>query len=351
MKSFWLFRTNLRQLEYYHSIRDLETFKKECHDFYLLMGIWFLENNIVDEVVVWRLQSKVKVKDIVFEVSGKKFVQKFVDDFSVCLSFPKPFVVLWRGGFEEYDNLTLKNPEFFSPRSFYLAAGRRTFPLYGGKYDRILIETDSDLQKGTWPFYKTANSEIFRPLNLQKKYDICWICNFSQTKFKGQDFFIPEISKSKFLKGLSEISKSKFLKGLSICHIGNNPEVGIKMCSKNKISNIQFVGHLTRSRINEILNESKFGLVTSNSNDGCPRVITEVMMSGTPLLIRSQTKILNYYKRFGVVVFDDNEIEEKFEKAFKIIDLLKSETKINVSNLLTMKTICEKNLELWLSKN
>jgi len=221
MKSFWIFRTNLRQLEYYHSIRDLQTFKKECHDFYLLMGIWFLENNIVDEVIVWRLKPKGGTTDIEFVVNEKKFIQKFVDDFSKCLSYPKPYITFWRGGFEEYDRLTSSRSDFFSPRSFYLAAGKRTIPLYGGKYDRVLVESESELQKGIWPFYKTGNPEIFKPLNLQKKYDMCWVCNFTQIKFKGQDFFIPAIS------------KSNFLKTLSICHVGNNPEVGVKLCSEN----------------------------------------------------------------------------------------------------------------------
>ena len=339
MKTFWIFRTNLRPIEYYHSIKDFQTFKKECHDFYLLMGIWFLENNIFDEVVVWRLKPKGGVVDIEFIVNGKKFIQKFVDDFSDCFSYPKPFITFWRGGFEEYDKLTSTRSNFFSPRSFYLAAGKRTLPLYGGKYDRILVESNPDLSKGIWPFYKTANQEIFKPLEPQKKYDVCWICNFTQLKFKGQDFFI------------EQISKSKFLEELQICHVGNNPEVGAALCKKYKVSNIKFLGYLSRPQINEVLNMSSFGLVTSNTIDGCPRVITEVMCSGTPLLIRSQTKLLDYYKKFGVVVFNDNEVEKKFEQAFKTYNFLKSETDINVHDLLTMEKVCKKNLEYWLYKN
>ena len=339
MKSFWLFRTNLRHLESYHKFKDLSSFKSNCWDFYLLQTIWFLENNIVDEVIVWRLNPKDKTPDIEFDINGKKFIQKFVDDFSVCLFYPKPYITFWRGGFIEYDRLSSVRPDFFSPRSFYLAAGKRTTPQYGGKYDKILVESDSDLSKVVWPFYKTANQEIFKPLSLQKKYDVCFVSNFTQLKFKGQDFFI------------EQISKSKFLRSLSICHIGNNPDIGTRLCKKFNISNIKFLGYLTRLQINEILNMSKFGLVTSSSVDGCPRVITEVMCSGIPLLTRKQTKLLDYYKKFGVVVFDDNEVEKKFEQAFKIYNLLKSETNINVFDLLTMEKVCKKNLDLWLNKN
>ena len=138
---------------------------------------------------------------------------------------------------------------------------------------------------------------------------------------------------------------------MTICHVGNNPTLIVNLCREFGVSNISFLGSLERPKINQILNESRFGLMTSNLDDGCPRVITEIMCSGTPLLVRKQTRLLEYYRKFGVVVFDDSEVEKKFEQAFKIYDFLKTETNINMHDLLTMKTICEKNLELWLHKN
>ena len=75
MKSLYIFRTNLKNLEYYHKFKDLEIFKNECHDFYLLMGIFFLENNKFDEVIIWRLSDQ-NIPDIIFNVNGKNFIQR-----------------------------------------------------------------------------------------------------------------------------------------------------------------------------------------------------------------------------------------------------------------------------------
>jgi hypothetical protein len=63
MRSFWLFRPNLKTLEYYHKFTSLKTFKEQCHDYYLIFPLWLLENNYFDEVVIWRLSDK-QIPDI-----------------------------------------------------------------------------------------------------------------------------------------------------------------------------------------------------------------------------------------------------------------------------------------------
>ena len=80
MKNLYLFRSNISNLEYYHEYKDLETFEKKCHDFYLLQGLWILKNTDIDEVVIWRLSKRPK-KDIVFEVEYGIFIQRWVQDF------------------------------------------------------------------------------------------------------------------------------------------------------------------------------------------------------------------------------------------------------------------------------
>ena len=52
MKTFWLFRSNIRNLEYYHQYTNLDEFEKNCHDFYMLLPIWLLRNNYFDEVML-----------------------------------------------------------------------------------------------------------------------------------------------------------------------------------------------------------------------------------------------------------------------------------------------------------
>ena len=191
MRTIWLFRSNILELEYYHKYRDLETFENNCHDFYLLMLIWFLRNDCFDEAIVWRL-SKRKTRDIVFDVNGKKFIQRWVKSFKEVYEYPKPNISLFRGGFPEYDEVVREDFSFFN-KKIYLGAGRRLFPQYGGKYDTILLEDERDFNKSYnyLPFYKTANPRIFKSLNFEtKKYDLSWICNFTQMRHKGQKFFI-----------------------------------------------------------------------------------------------------------------------------------------------------------------
>jgi len=337
MKSLWVFRSNIRDLEYYHRYRFLQEFKEKSHDFYLLQGIFYLEHEVVDEVVIWRLQPKKKVKDIVFNIRGKEFIQKFVDDFSECLKFPKPFVTLWRGGFWEYDKLTKKHHKFFGSRSLYLGAGRRFFPQYGGKYDIILLEDERDFNKSfkCLPFYKTANPKIFRPISSNKKYDVCWICNFSQVRHKGHEFFV------------SSVSKSKFLKSLKIVHVGNKPEVGRKLCKKYNVNNIEFRGWLSRATLNMVLNGSRIGIVTSNQVDGCPRVSTEVLMSGIPLLIRDETRLLSYYKKNCAVEFNSTNISEKIKTVLSNYNDYYIKLQASIEGDLSLNNICRMNWKLW----
>jgi len=332
MNSFWLFRTDLLNKEYYHDYNDLETFKLKCHDFYLLQGLFFIENDMFDEVIIWRLSDK-KIDDIIFYINNKKFIQKWIINPEEVFKYDSPSCTLFRGGFKFYCHLTKSNPKFFGLK-LYLAAGKRILPQYGGIYDKILIEDKKDSNKNSIPFYKTTNQNIFKPLKIEKNYDICLISNFSQLKYKGTDFII------------HEISKNNFLKKLKICHIGNNNQIGIELCKKLNVKNIEFLGTKERSDINYILNQSKFSIVSSNISDGCPRVITEILTSGTPLLIRDQTRCLDYYKKYGVMEFNDLNFVDKVDNMIDGLQILTKKLNDNLDKF-SMKKICLLNLELW----
>ena len=332
MKRLFLFRTNLKNLEYYHDYKDLETFKLKCHDFYLLQCILFLENNIFDEVIIWRLSDN-KINDIVFNINNKKFIQRWVKDLKEVFKYEKSDVSFFRGGFEEYCEVTKINPNFFGLK-LYLGAGPRVFARFGGVYDKYLIEDEADnLKSNCFPFYKTTNPNIFKPLNLEIEYDMCLIANIKQPR-KGMDFIF------------NEISKSNFLRSLKICHIGEFKESGIEICKKLNIKNIEFLGLLEKDKVNEVLNKSKCGVVASNKLDGCPRVLTEILTSGTPLLVRDQTRLLNYYKQYGVIEFKDLSFLEKSHEILEKFKSLKVELLTNY-DIFSTKKICEMNLNEW----
>jgi len=333
---FWLFRTNLTNLESYHQYDNIKDFKMNLWDFYLLQGLWLLENTECEEVSIWRLTKRPSY-GVKFKFGGKVFIQRFVRSFDECFKYKKPDVTFFRGGFSEYDRLTKKNPKFFGTKLYLGANGPRRYPIYGGIYDKILIEDERDIKKDNhYPFYKIGVPNIFKPLNLQKKYDICWIANGTQIKQKGQEYFI------------EYVSKSNVLKNAKILHIGNKPDVGKKLCDKYGVDNIDFTGHYDRFGVNKALNQSKFGLVTSNDVDGCPRISTEILATGTPLLIRDKTRLLRYYRDLDFVkTFSDNNLEKIYEEAKKNYEEMRQKNLNALESELNLDNIMRMNIRLW----
>jgi len=337
MKTMWLFRSNLKSLEYYHEFKTLEEFEKKCHDFYLLMCLWYLKNNYVDQVIIWRLSKNPPIP-ITFDIQGKKFHQFWVHNFEQTTKYPSPDISFWRGGFQEYDRVTKQHPKHFG-KKIYLGAGKRRVPQWGGKYNLLLMEDERDFVKGKncAPFYKTASPEIFKS-NLEKpEYDICWPCNFKQITQKGQEDFI------------RAISKSKELKNLKIVHCGNAQKTGIALCNIYRVKNIEFLGSLKRPELNRVLNKSKTGIVMSNHMDGCPRVLTEIVMSGTPLLVRNITHFLSEYKNpeLGVIEFNDENISDKIIEGVNNWLKYKSRVIKATQNEFSFEKTCKKNFEVW----
>jgi glycosyltransferase involved in cell wall biosynthesis len=339
MKIFWLFRSNLKHLEYYHQYETLEDFEKNCHDFYMLFPIWLLRNNYFDTVVIWRL-SKKPIREINFNVNGKLYSQRWVRNFSEVFKYPKPKMTFFRGGFQEYDKVTIQNPSHFGLK-LYLATGRRIYPQWDGKYDIFLQEDPSDFKKGfnCLPFYKTASPQIFYPKQETKKYDICWPCNFAQIRYKGQEDFI------------KAVSHFPNLRKLKIIHCGNKAGIGKKLTHKYNVTNIEFLGEVNRPTLNNILNQSRLGLCMSNRMDGCPRVVTEILMAGTPLIVRDETRLIDYYKKNGIVEVNLSNINKKISQALENYNDLEKQVKYSIKNLISFDVICKKNISRWLNIN
>ena len=341
MKTFWLFRSNIKHLEYYHKYDNLPQFEAECHDFYMLFPIWLLRKQYFDTVVIWRL-SKKPLPDIDFVVNGRLYSQRWVRDFSEVFKYPKADMSFFRGGFKEYDTVTKQKPDHFGLK-LYLATGRRIRPQWGGIYDILLQEDKRDMVHSDHkclPFFKTASPHIFQPYKnqiLDIHYDICWPCNFAQIRYKGQEYFI------------QTIAKNKDLQKLNIAHCGNKSGVGKKLCQKYGVKNIEFLGELERPLLNDVLNHSMFGLCLSNLQDGCPRVISEVLMSGTPLIMSNLTRCLPYYKKRGVVEVNQKNINGKIRGALKNHSKYKFEVNQAIKDELSFGTIVKKNIDQWLT--
>ena len=336
MRIFWLFRSNLKSLEYYHKYETAEEFVKNCHDYYMLLPIWMLKKDLIDTAVVWRLSDR-PMPDIEFNIDGKLYIQRWVRNFNEVFKYPSPVFSLFRGGFPEYDKIVNQKPDHFG-KKLYLGTGKRIYPIHGGNYDVYLQEDlkDFDPKRNNLPFYKTASPEIFKPLkNIKVEYDICWPANFTQNRYKGQEFFI------------NLVGHCPKLKSLKIVHCGNKPEDGRRMAKKYNVTNIKFVGSVDRPTLNEYLNKSKFGLVMSNRKDGCPRIATEILMSGTPLMIRKMTRLLPYYKQKGVIGFNDVNIIPRIMGGFPKWSGLKLDLHDAIKSSLSFNKICQKNMDEW----
>jgi len=340
IERLWIFRSNLRIFEYYHKINNLAEFKEKCHDFYLLLGLELLRTQRVQkEVIIWRqTPPNVKPFEILFSVKSNNgsvafFRQKFVSNFSDCFLNEKPDITLFRGGFPEYDDLVKRDKEFFG-LSLYLPTGIRVKPIYGGSYDEILIESLSDFSSGV-PFYKTANPEVFfhQKHSLKpKEFDLILPSNFSNSKQKGQEYFITQV-----------VAISSFLKSLKILHAGNEPSKGTQICNKVNVTNIHFLGWQSRKTLNFLFNKSKFVVITSTKLDGCPRTLTEAMCSGTPVCVYKDTRALPYYE--NIPGFERFETASDLERIIKDNEI--KEVIVDPQRKLDFSTIVEKNFSLW----
>jgi hypothetical protein len=336
MRRFWIFRSNIKNLEYYHEYKTLKTFVRNCHDYYLLFPFWLLKNNYFDEVTIWRLTNTPR-KPIIFKLKNDNvFNQRWCHNFKDTIKYPNPDISFFRGGFREYDLFTRTCSNHLG-KKIYLGAGKRIFSQWGGKYDVYLIEDERDFVKNRncLPFYKTASPSIFKPLDEEVKWDICWPCNFTQLKYKGQQYFI------------KLISKNKDLQNLKIVHCGNKPEIGKRLCNDMGVKNIEFLGPLSRPDLNNILNKSKVGLNLSNLQDGCPRMSTEILMSGTPLILRDTVRLLKEFRKKGVVNVNEKNVVPQIITAVATYKELKNEVLQTIGNELSFDNINKMNIDLW----
>ena len=82
-------------------------------------------------------------------------------------------------------------------------------------------------------------------------------------------------------------------------------------------------------------------------NDGCPRVSTEVLMSGTPLILRDTVRLLDYFKLVGVIEINNQNLIEKIFWALEHHESLTFQLVNAIKNNLSFDFINQKNIDLW----
>lgn len=174
----------------------------------------------------------------------------------------QPDVILARGGMPEYPGICKKFPK---AKKIYYGAGIRFKP-QGGKWDLVLVDSEKQQKQipGSKPFIKPA-ADLFRPVKVEKKYDVCFMANAPQAEIKQHKLAFDSLAET----------------GISILHLGL-VDGRLKKWARN--TNVTFGGWCRRHKLPGKMSQCKIGLVCSTSYDSCPRVLPEYLACGLPVV-------------------------------------------------------------------
>ena len=218
------------------------------------------------------------------------FIERWVPSFSTYKSGFDPDVIFCRGGFQEYHSVLKRFPKAVK---IYYGAGNRFLP-QPGFYDYDIILQDSPEQveicKKQFPkslttlFIKPASDNIFYPMpEVEKIYDVCFIANASQP-FKGFDFVYSTVPKD-----------------IKLLNLGNNSN---RFKQPKNVTSYRVL----KTEMPKHISKCKVGIVAVSSKvDSCPRVISELLACGLPIVILDGVR---FWKEKYMISAADLEIDE-----------------------------------------
>lgn len=203
--------------------------------------------------------------------------QSYAKDFDITLdsidiSYFVPFseydYVFARGGFNYYSPI-LSSCQY--AHKIYYGAGKRFFPTDEIKYDLVLVDTPEqkiECEKRTGMrtelFIKPA-APLFKPMVADKEYDICYVANGPQARFKGIEWVYNTVPSH-----------------LKVLHLG-------LLSAYNPPSNVT-CKRVPRWEMPREMAKCKLGIVPYSEVDSCPRVIPEMFACNLPVLVSEETR-------------------------------------------------------------
>jgi glycosyltransferase involved in cell wall biosynthesis len=145
------------------------------------------------------------------------------------------------------------------------------------KYDLMLIDTPAQLEaaRKAFPkirselFIKPAADNIFKPVEIEKEYDVIFSSNEHKRGIKGHDFILPALPKN-----------------IKMIQVGiSSPKL------QSRYPNIEFTGWVPRKKIPSLYGKAKVAVVCCTNVDSCPRVIPEAIACNCPLLVLDTVNI------------------------------------------------------------
>ena len=191
--------------------------------------------------------------------------------------------VFSRGGFDYY--LPILKTAQFAYKIRY-GAGKRYMPEPEIDYQLVLVDTEEQKAE-VLAKYPKANVHLFikpaarhfKPIDMEKEYDVCYIANGQQARFKGIEWVYNTAPKD-----------------LKILHLGYP-------------SKFKPPANVTCRRVDRIdmpaeINKCRIGIVPYGSIDSCPRVIPEMLACGLPLIILDT---VNFWREKYIYVDSDKD--------------------------------------------
>jgi glycosyltransferase involved in cell wall biosynthesis len=179
--------------------------------------------------------------------------------------------LLWvRGPYAYWDKVRQSRPWRWTV--YYSANGKALAPGY--PVDAVLVN-DPEMAPSGLPavlFDKTCDTSVFRPLGLEKRFDV----------------LVPGAVSGK--KG--QLAVAKLLpKHLSVVFAGDTRDLktGLERPEVAQIRSLlpraRFTGHVDHQTLNTLYNEARVVVLFSSADDPAPRVVFEALAVGTPLVL------------------------------------------------------------------
>jgi glycosyltransferase involved in cell wall biosynthesis len=218
----------------------------------------------------------------------------------------EPDLIVCRGGFDYYDKFVKRFPK---AKKVYYGAGKRYYPKTGfTHYDLFLADSKKQRKKikakgkRSKLFIKPA-ATLFKPYNVDKKYDICFMANASQSDIKRHILLIKSFANTEY----------------TILNLGNTDKRLIQLAKKYNV-NITWGGWHLRKHLPEKISQCKVGICCSTNYDSCPRVIPEYLACGLPVIATSNMNFWHdkYITNKTGVLVNEHDLLGGIQDALKI---------------------------------
>jgi len=226
----------------------------------------------------YEITKKLNAYGTIIYQGGKKrkyinnfFEERWVKSIPNFASKIKPDIIFARGGFPYYDPFIKFHKK---AKKIYYGAGARYYPQTKFKnYDLFLVDSpyqkEQIIKKGknnVYLFIKPA-ARLFKPKNVKKQYDICFMANATQGDIKRHRLFLKSLSGS----------------NLSILSLGNKDNKYINL-AKDLGLNITWGGWSLRKYLPKKISSCRIGVICCTNYDSCPRVIPEYLACNVPII-------------------------------------------------------------------